>query len=113
MPWKVLAGLLCAMAVTSAAPALAAEALTVNPREVWAGTKPVVWSLRAPPPRDRQPASPGLTFSQEVAASKPVLWTLRSSIRQRAAQPLPEQPAVARWCWGTKPVVRSDERGLC
>ena len=86
------------------AAALGEEAQTVNPREFWAGTKPVVWSLRAGSYNGLEPSvSPGISLKEEIAASKPVVWSLLAG-KERQAQPM---IAASSPCWGTKPVVRA------
>jgi hypothetical protein len=86
-----------------------------DPRDFWAGTKPVVWSLRAGSYSGRQSestVSPGTSLRQEIAGSKPVLWSLRGG-KERQAKALPALTTPPYPCWGTKPVVWSLKRGQC
>ncbi len=101
--------LLGAVALLNGGPALARETKAQNPREFWAGTKPVVWSLRSGSYGARQPSeSVGVSTRQEMAGSKPVLWSVRAG-RERELQPMLRATSehAASPCWGTKPVVRS------
>ncbi len=60
-------------------PTFGQDAQGAKPQEFWAGTNPVVWSLRAGTYSGRQASvSPGISARQEIAASKPVVWSLRS-----------------------------------
>jgi hypothetical protein len=84
----------------------------VDPRDFWAGTKPVVWSLRAGSYSysARQPSvSGGIPARQEMADTKPMVH----AGRKRQMQAMSERATLPYRCWGTKPVVWSLKHGQC
>ena len=106
----ILMTLVSMLALLPGAHALGDEARTSNPREYWAGTKPVVWSLRGgQAPKEIATVSREASARWGVAQTKPAARPLLAEreARARDVRVAPESSTAVAQCWGMKPVMWS------
>jgi hypothetical protein len=104
----ILMTLLSVLSLLPGAHAFGEEARTINPREFWGGTKPVVWSLRGgQAPREIPTVSPEASARWEASQTKPAVRPLLAERERRArnAEVAPESSTAVAQCWGMKPAM--------